>query len=64
MRLVNLYLLGYVAFVIGVLLTLWRSGVLSYISPVWVAVGLVIAAFLGVMFAVTASRPLTMHERK
>ena len=62
MRYVNLYLVGYVVLVIGVLLALWKSGMLGRIEPVWIGIGLVIAVGLGIMIAVSAGKPAITHE--
>jgi hypothetical protein len=58
-RFINLYLVGYVVLVIGALLALWQGGILQTIAPVWIAIGLVIAVGLGIMFAVSAGKPTT-----
>lgn len=55
MKWMGIYLLGYVLLVIGVLLALWKSGVLASVQPIWIAIGLVIAFGIGIMIAVTSS---------
>ena len=55
MKWMAIYLLGFTLLVIGVLLALWKSGVLANISPMWIAIGLVIAFGIGIMIAVTHS---------
>jgi hypothetical protein len=62
MRFINLYLVGYVIFLVGVLLALWKSGALAHIAPVWVAIGAVIAVGIGVMFAVGSGKPTITRE--
>ncbi|MEO7271035.1 MAG: hypothetical protein ABIX28_25795 [Vicinamibacterales bacterium] len=57
MRFVHLYLIGYAILVLGALAALWNGGVLQRMSGAWVAIGLVIAAGLGVMLAVTLGKP-------
>ena len=57
MRFVNVYLVGYFLLVIGALAALWYGGVLRQISPMWIAIGLVIAFGLGIMLAVSAGKP-------
>ena len=64
MRYINLYLVGYVVLVIGVILALWQAGVLQHIQPVWIAIGLVIAVGLGIMVAVSAGKPAITSERQ
>jgi hypothetical protein len=51
----GLYLLGYVLLIVGVLLALWKIGVLASIGPVWTGIGLLIAIGLGIMMAVVNS---------
>jgi hypothetical protein len=44
-----------VIFIGGVLLALWKSGILASVGTFWTAVGVVIAIGLGIMFAVANS---------
>jgi len=62
MRYVHLYLIGYVILVLGALAALWYGGVLQQLSGTWVVIGLVIAAGLGVMLAVSAGKPEITRE--
>ena len=62
MRFVNIYLIGYFLLVIGALMALWYGGVLRQISAMWIVIGLVIAAGLGVMLAVSSGKPEITHE--
>jgi hypothetical protein len=62
MRFVHLYLIGYFIVVIGALAALWYGGVLQRIPGPWIAIGLVIAAGLGVMLAITAGKPEITRE--
>jgi hypothetical protein len=55
MKWMGIYLLGYGLLIVGALLALWKTGVLSSIGPFWVGVGLVIAVGLGIMVAVGSS---------
>ncbi|MHB8473340.1 MAG: hypothetical protein ACYDC8_10985 [Gammaproteobacteria bacterium] len=55
MKWMGIYLLGYTLLVVGVLLALWKSGVLASVAPIWIAIGLVIAFGIGIMIAVTSS---------
>src|SRR4029078_5682087 len=64
MRFINMYLLGYVVLIIGVLLAMWKSGAMQHIAPVWIAIGAVVAIGLGIMLAVGAGKPsITREER-
>jgi hypothetical protein len=57
MRFVNLYLIGYVVFVLGVVLAMWKSGILHEIAPVWIGIGVVIAIGVGIMMSVGSGKP-------
>ena len=62
MRFINLYLLGYVVLIIGVLLAMWKSGAMQHIQPVWIAIGAVVAIGIGIMLAVGAGKPRPMRR--
>ena len=62
MRFVHLYLVGYFILIGGALAALWYGGVLQQLSAAWVAIGLVIAAGLGVMLAISAGKPEITRE--
>jgi hypothetical protein len=57
MRFVNLYLIGYVVFVLGVVLAMWKSGILNEIAPVWIGIGVVIAIGIWIMMSVGSGKP-------
>jgi hypothetical protein len=57
LRFINAYLIGYTLLVLGALAALWYGGVLRHIAPMWVVIGLVIAAGLGIMLSVSAGKP-------
>jgi hypothetical protein len=57
MRFVHLYLVGYFILVAGALAALWYGGVLQQLSAIWIVIGVVIAAGLGIMLAVSAGKP-------
>lgn len=52
MKWTGLYLLGYAILVGGVLLALWKLGILASIGTTWTIIGLVVALGLGIMIAV------------
>jgi hypothetical protein len=52
MKFATLYLVGYVIFVVGVLLALWRWGILERVGAAWTGIGLVIAVGIGVMLSI------------
>ena len=62
MRFVNIYLIGYFLLVLGALAALWYGGVLRHISAMWILIGLVIAAGLGIMLAISAGKPEITRE--
>jgi hypothetical protein len=62
MRYVHLYLIGYFILIVGALAALWYGGVLRHISATWIVIGLVIAAGLGVMLAISAGKPEITRE--
>jgi hypothetical protein len=55
MKWTGLYLLGYSLLLGGILLALWKFGILASIGTTWVAIGLVIAIGIGIMVAVANS---------
>jgi hypothetical protein len=55
MKWVQMYLLGYVIMIGGIVAALWKMGVLARVGAGWTAIGLVIAIGLGVMIAVSGS---------
>ncbi len=57
MKFINMYLVGYVVLIIGIVLALWKTGVLEHISGVWIAIGVIVAVGLGLMMSVSAGKP-------
>lgn len=55
MKWVNVYFIGYVIFIIGVVAALWKMGVLERVGTEWTVIGVVIAIGLGIMFSVANS---------
>lgn len=62
MRYVHVYLIGYFILVLGALAALWYGGVLQQISATWIVIGVVIAAGLGIMLAISAGKPEITRE--
>ena len=62
MKFINMYLVGYVVLIIGVVLALWKMNVLQHVSGVWIAIGVVVAIGLGVMMSVSAGKPALTKE--
>jgi hypothetical protein len=57
MKFIHLFLAGYVVLILGVVLGLWQAGVLTRVAPVWIGVGILVAAGAGVMMAVSSGKP-------
>jgi hypothetical protein len=57
MRLLYVYLIAYFALVVGAVLALWQAGVLGQLPAGLVAIGLLVAVGLGVVLALTSTRP-------
>ncbi len=55
MKWVNMYFLGYVILIAGVIAALWKLGIIHRIGTEWTVIGIVIAIGLGIMFAVAGS---------
>lgn len=55
MKWMSIYLAGYAVFILGVILALWKLGVLEKVGPAWTAIGIVIAAGLGIMMSIRGS---------
>jgi hypothetical protein len=64
MRFISMYLIGYFILLIGAVAALWYGGVLSHVSPVWVAIALLIAIGLGIMLSVSGGKPTITEELK
>lgn len=62
MRFINLYLIGYFVLLVGAVLALYQAGVLTRLSGVWVAIGLLIAVGLGIMLAVSSGKPTITQD--
>lgn len=62
MRSMGIFVLGYALLLGGVLLALWKSGVLAYVGTTWTAIGVIIALGLGLMAGVAWSRPRTVID--
>ena len=60
MRSMGIFVFGYVVLLGGILLALWKSGVLAHIGSAWTAIGVLIALGIGMMLGVSWSRPRTV----
>jgi hypothetical protein len=57
MRFIHLYLVGYVVLVLGVILALWKTGVLERMAPIWIVIMALVATGLGIMLSVSSGKP-------
>ena len=57
--LLRVYLVAYFVLIAAALIALWRSGVLTHASAVWLVAALVMAVGLGVLLAVVSRTPRT-----
>ena len=62
MSFMRVYIAGYFVVIGGALLALWNADILSRIPLVWMAIGLIVAVGLGIMLAVTSTRPSAPPE--
>jgi hypothetical protein len=62
MRFIHLYLIGYVLLVLGAVIALWHMGLLQRVAPVWIGVGGLVAAGLGIMLSVRSGKPTISEE--
>jgi uncharacterized membrane protein len=58
-----LFLIGYFVLIVGVSLALWQTGVLSRVAPIWIAIGLLVAAGIGIMMSVSSGKPAISTEQ-
>lgn len=57
MRFINLYLVGYAVLVLGVILAMWKTGVLERMTPMWIVIMALVATGLGIMLSVRSGKP-------
>jgi hypothetical protein len=55
MKWTNMYLIGFAILVGGIIAALWKLGILATIGMTWTLICIVIAAGIGIMFAVSRS---------
>jgi hypothetical protein len=55
MKWMSIYLIGYLIFMAGVFIALWKLDVLEEIGPTWTGVAVLLAIGIGVMIAVSNS---------
>ncbi len=62
MKFVQLFLVGYFVLIVGLAMTLWQAGVLKRMSPIWIAIGVIVAVGAGIMMAVSSGKPAITKE--
>jgi len=55
MKWMQMYLVGYVIVLGGLIAALWKMGVIERVGPGWTVIGIVIAIGLGFMISVASS---------
>ncbi len=61
MKSMQMYLVGYVVLVGGLIASLWKLGVLERVGVAWTAIGIVIAVGLGIMLSVSMGKSHTLE---
>jgi hypothetical protein len=62
MKFIHLFLVGYFVLVVGIALALWQTGILNRVAPIWIAIGVIVAAGVGIMMAVSSGKPAITKE--
>jgi hypothetical protein len=62
MKFIHLFLVGYFVLIVGVSLALWQTGVLNRVTPIWIAIGLIVAVGVGIMMSVSSGKPAISTE--
>ncbi len=62
MKFIHLFLIGYVVLIVGFALALWQTGLLHRVPPIWIAIGLMVAAGVGIMMSVSSGKPTISTE--
>ena len=55
MKWMRMYLVGYAVVLVGLVLALWKLGVLERVGAAWTGIGLVIAIGLGIILSIRGS---------
>ena len=55
MKWMQMYMVGYVIVVGGIIAAMWKLGVIERVGPGWTAIGIVIAVGLGFMVSIANS---------
>ena len=55
MKWAGMYFLGFALLIGGVLAALWQLGILQTVEPMWIVIGVVILAGIGIMASISNS---------
>jgi hypothetical protein len=64
MKFINLFLVGYVIFIVGAGLALWQTGLLNRLAPIWIVILAIVALGVGIMMAVSSGKPAIRDESR
>jgi hypothetical protein len=62
MRYINMYFVGFMVFMLGLGLALWKAGILASVAPIWIVIGAVIALGIGIMMSIGSGKPDITRE--
>jgi hypothetical protein len=62
MKFIHLFLAGYAVLLVGIVMALWQAHVLARVSPMWIAIGVIVAVGAGIMMAVSSGKPAINKE--
>lgn len=62
MKFIHLFLIGYFVLVVGIAMALWQTGILNRVSPIWIAIGVIVAVGVGIMTSVSSGKPAITKE--
>ena len=57
MKFIHLFLVGYAVLLVGIVMALWQADLLKRVSPMWIAIGVIVAVGAGIMMAVSSGKP-------
>ena len=63
MKFIHMFLIGYFVLIVGVALALWQAGVLNHVTPIWIAIGVIVAVGVGIMMSVSSGKPAITTEQ-
>lgn len=66
MKSMQMYLVGYVILLAGLVAALWKLGVLARVGSVWAAIGIVVAIGIGIMcsFSLGETKTVEVEQKR